>query len=102
RGSARPTGARIGPRSAGHQRCDRARALPARVGDRRAVDISPCRGPLMKPDVVADIGNSRIKWGLCSGERVEKMVSLPPDHEYAWSEQAKAWQLPEKCKWTLA
>jgi type III pantothenate kinase len=56
----------------------------------------------MKADVVVDIGNSRIKWGLCSGERVEKIVSLPPDHESAWNEQAKSWQLPAHCKWALA
>ena len=33
----------------------------------------------MTPDVVVDIGNSRMKWGLCAGGRVTESLSLPLD-----------------------
>lgn len=33
----------------------------------------------MTPDVVVDIGNSRIKWGWCGGGRVERAASLGDD-----------------------
>jgi type III pantothenate kinase len=56
----------------------------------------------MKPDVVADIGNSRIKWGLCAGGRVERMARLPMDDPDAWKKQAEAWNLSTGRKWTLA
>jgi type III pantothenate kinase len=38
----------------------------------------------MTPDIVVDIGNSRIKWGW--GEPL-RMASLPPDDEPAWDRQ---------------
>jgi type III pantothenate kinase len=56
----------------------------------------------MKPDMVADIGNSRIKWGLCAGDRVERMTRLPPDDPEAWRKQAEDWKLPQGQKWVLA
>jgi len=56
----------------------------------------------MKPNMVADIGNTRIKWGFCSDDRVEKMVSLPADDEQAWNRQAEAWDLPSPCGWAVA
>jgi type III pantothenate kinase len=56
----------------------------------------------MKPDVVADIGNSRIKWGLCAGDRVERMARLPPYDLEAWQKQAEAWNLAGERKWVLA
>ena len=31
----------------------------------------------MTPDVVVDIGNSRMKWGRVTGGAVSDMVSLP-------------------------
>jgi len=56
----------------------------------------------MKPNVVADIGNSRIKWGLCSNDRVERMAPLPVDDPEAWQQQAEAWDLSPGQKWVLA
>ena len=38
----------------------------------------------MTPDVVVDIGNSRIKWGVCRDDRVVDVVRLPLDDEAAW------------------
>jgi type III pantothenate kinase len=38
----------------------------------------------MTPDVVVDIGNSRLKWGVCSEGRVVDVLRLPLDNESAW------------------
>jgi type III pantothenate kinase len=56
----------------------------------------------MKPDVVADIGNSRIKWGVCVGDRVENVVSVESAREDVWDKQAEALGLPAKANWALA
>ena len=56
----------------------------------------------MTPDIVADVGNSRIKWGRCSAVAVVEAVSLPPDDEEAWRQQADMWCLPEPSAWVVA
>lgn len=38
----------------------------------------------MTPDVVVDIGNTRMKWGVCSGNEVEQVIRLPLDDTTAW------------------
>jgi type III pantothenate kinase len=47
----------------------------------------------MRAHVVADIGNSRIKWGLCgsAGPHVVRSVSLPDDPS-AWERQLLTWR----------
>jgi type III pantothenate kinase len=40
----------------------------------------------MTPDVVVDIGNSRMKWGRCAGGRVGDVIRLPIDDAQAWDE----------------
>ena len=47
----------------------------------------------MRPQVVVDVGNSRIKWGLCSadGQRLIATTSLPED-PLAWQEQLARWR----------
>ncbi len=46
----------------------------------------------MRPQVVVDVGNTRIKWGLCSpdGQRLVATASLPED-SVAWQEQLAHW-----------
>jgi len=56
----------------------------------------------MKPDIVADIGNSRIKWGFCSPDGVSKMVSLTPDVPEAWRIQLAASGTSGARSWILA
>ncbi|MFM8270813.1 MAG: type III pantothenate kinase [Gemmata sp.] len=56
----------------------------------------------MKPDVVADIGNTRLKWGRCARGRVAEMASLPLDEPDAWAEQRAAWNLPDGVRWAVA
>lgn len=56
----------------------------------------------MTPDVVVDIGNSRIKWGRCEAGRVAGMVSLPLDSPERWIFQAVEWKLPSRTSWAMA
>ncbi len=56
----------------------------------------------MKPDVVVDIGNTRIKWGRCHAGGVGETSSLPPDNENVWNVQAFRWQLPTPGSWAVA
>jgi type III pantothenate kinase len=55
----------------------------------------------MIPDVVVDVGNTRIKWRRCSADAVTEMASLSPE-EAAWEEQASRWALPRPAAWAVA
>jgi len=58
----------------------------------------------MTPDIVVDIGNSRMKWGVCRGDRVVEVIRLPLHDLQAWD--AALAQLPPhqavNRKWALA
>jgi type III pantothenate kinase len=56
----------------------------------------------MTPAVVVDVGNSRIKWGLCSAAGVAEAVSLPPEGPAAWLRQIEAWRLPRPAGWAVS
>jgi type III pantothenate kinase len=56
----------------------------------------------MKPTLVADVGNSRIKWGRCQGGRVVESVSLPPEDPAAWQRQLELWNLAGPLAWIVA
>ncbi len=56
----------------------------------------------MKPDVVADVGNTRMKWGLCRAGAVRESASLPLDDPSAWAAQASAWGVDSASAWALA
>ena len=56
----------------------------------------------MTPAVVVDVGNSRIKWGLCAAAAVTEAVSLPPDEPGAWLRQIEAWRLPRPAVWAVS
>jgi type III pantothenate kinase len=55
----------------------------------------------MKPTVVVDVGNSRIKWGRCADGRVLEAVSLPPEDQTIWQAQADSWGLPSPASWAV-
>jgi type III pantothenate kinase len=55
----------------------------------------------MTPDVVADVGNSRIKWGLCVGGSVRATCALPPEEPAVWEQQRQRWDLTEDCQWVV-
>src|SRR3954452_227544 len=56
----------------------------------------------MRPHVVADSGNTRIKWARYSTAGVEETCSLPPDDPAAWQEQAGRWGLAPPRRWAVA
>ncbi len=56
----------------------------------------------MTPDVVVDIGNSRMKWGLCREGRVTQLVSLAGDIPEDWSLQVPKWNLSAGLTWAVA
>jgi len=55
----------------------------------------------MTPDVVVDIGNTRMKWGLCREGRIQRMASLQSLNPTAWSLKAEQWQLPHPARWVV-
>ncbi len=56
----------------------------------------------MKPHVVADVGNTRLKWGRCSPDAVTDMASLPPDDAGAWARQGAEWGVAPGSLWVIA
>jgi type III pantothenate kinase len=55
----------------------------------------------MKPDIVVDVGNSRVKWGRCGDGAVVESMSLPHS-EAAWQEQVERWGLGGALRWVVA
>jgi type III pantothenate kinase len=47
----------------------------------------------MTPDVVIDVGNTRIKWGRCSDSAVVATASLALDDPASWQRQCADWRL---------
>lgn len=57
----------------------------------------------MTPDVVVDVGNTRMKWGRCLPTLATGgMVSLLPDDPKAWDDQAEAWGIGPGARWAIA
>lgn len=56
----------------------------------------------MTPDVVVDVGNSRLKWGRVSDAAVAEVARLPLADEAAWAEAAGGWGLPTAANWCVA
>lgn len=55
----------------------------------------------MRPDVVVDIGNTRVKWGRCARGAVAEAAALPPGDPAAWAAQAEAWGLGRGTRWAV-
>lgn len=56
----------------------------------------------MTPDIVVDIGNSRMKWGRVTRGAVAEMVSLSLTDEWEWKGQLAKWRLELPMKWAMA
>jgi type III pantothenate kinase len=56
----------------------------------------------MKPSVVVDVGNTQIKWGLCSAGGIAAMAALPPNDPAAWQEQISLWALDTPAAWVVS
>lgn len=52
--------------------------------------------------VVVDVGNTRVKWGLCRAGRVVEVAALPSDDADAWRRQHDAWRLGTDTTWALS
>jgi type III pantothenate kinase len=55
----------------------------------------------MTARIVADVGNSRIKWGLVNSAGVS-VAALPPDDPATWTEQLRRWQVEPTAEWAIA
>jgi type III pantothenate kinase len=56
----------------------------------------------VQADFVADVGNSRIKWGRCQAAAVPDFISLPPEPPHVWQEQLKKWGVRAPGRWVVA
>jgi type III pantothenate kinase len=56
----------------------------------------------MKPDIVVDVGNTRIKWGLCSAVNIEQIASLSPDDAHEWTNQVQTWYAASHPRWVVS
>jgi type III pantothenate kinase len=54
------------------------------------------------PDIVVDVGNSRIKWGRIAAEAVVESVSLLPNDVLQWTDALKRMGLDPPVKWAMA
>jgi type III pantothenate kinase len=54
-------------------------------------------------EVVVDIGNTRVKFGLCDEmDMAGETASLPADDPAAWAEQLAAWRVTRVARWAVA
>jgi type III pantothenate kinase len=56
----------------------------------------------MTPDVVVDVGNSRVKWGRVADGRIADMAVFPHDDTVGWKRQAVEWNLDRGLNWAVA
>jgi type III pantothenate kinase len=52
--------------------------------------------------LVADIGNTRIKWGLCGPAGIAQSASVAPEEPDSWRTQLAAWRITGPQAWTIA
>jgi type III pantothenate kinase len=56
----------------------------------------------VKADFVVDVGNTRIKWGRCSGGAIAALVALPPDDPATWTSQLASWGVEPRQRWIVS
>jgi type III pantothenate kinase len=54
------------------------------------------------PDVVVDVGNSRVKWGRVADGRVSEMFAFPHDDVIGWKRQTHEWAVGSGACWVVA
>ena len=52
--------------------------------------------------MVADVGNTRVKWGRCSPTAVEDVALLSPDDPEAWAAKVDEWGLARRLTWVIS
>jgi type III pantothenate kinase len=53
------------------------------------------------PDLVVDVGNTRVKWGRCADGRVADAVALPAGAPEDWEGQLARWGLAGPLSWAV-
>ncbi|MCE9529672.1 MAG: type III pantothenate kinase [Planctomycetes bacterium] len=53
-------------------------------------------------EFVADVGNTRVKWGECTANGLARTAALPLDDLPAWAECLRKWSITGPTNWTLA
>jgi type III pantothenate kinase len=56
----------------------------------------------VKPDIVVDVGNSRIKWGRVVPGGIGEMAAFPHDDTVGWKRQLVTWFSSPAQKWAVA
>jgi type III pantothenate kinase len=56
----------------------------------------------MKPDLVVDVGNSRIKWGRCLADQVSATASLSAETSSEWENQCADWSIARGARWVVS
>jgi type III pantothenate kinase len=56
----------------------------------------------MTPDVVVDVGNSRVKWGRVADGRIADMAAFSHDDTVGWRRQEVEWNLDRGLNWAVA
>jgi type III pantothenate kinase len=56
----------------------------------------------MRPDVVVDIGNTRVKWGRCARGGVAEVAAFGHDDPVGWKRQAELWGVAAGASWAVA
>src|SRR6266404_3298674 len=56
----------------------------------------------MTPDIVVDIGNTRIKWGRCRGNAVADTDGLAHGDVPSWEQQIDVWKVERPCRWVVS
>jgi len=51
---------------------------------------------------VADVGNSRVKWGRCESGGIAEVAVLPPDAPDAWQTQLAGWAVDSAATWIVS
>jgi type III pantothenate kinase len=64
-------------------------------------DVALRRSEVSGP-IVVDVGNTRIKWGLCSSAQVWSVAPLPPDDADSWHNQWREWKLERSQQWIVS
>jgi type III pantothenate kinase len=52
--------------------------------------------------LVVDVGNTRVKWGMCDANRVREIAALPADAPEAWRRQLEIWKLTGPAAWYIS
>jgi type III pantothenate kinase len=56
----------------------------------------------MTPDVVVDVGNSRVKWGRVADGRIADMYAYPHDDAVGWKRRTEEWAIGGGASWAVA